>query len=286
MSLKLAAAELNVTPGAVSRQLKALEDELGTPLFHREVSGLRLTSQGEDLYSVLAQGFSRASEVVDRIKSGSEYTSVTLACTNAFASFWLMPKMGSFWRQNPSISVNHLMSDNGAGFRRADVDLRVRYGSGVWPDEASVLLFEERIFPVAGPTFAEDFAGATSGEIADQPLLHVDGVDPEWTNWDDFLRLAGVEHGPLRGRRFNNFSVLMQATQDGQGVALGWERLVWPLIEEGKLVRFSDLVIRAPGGYHLTHNENRALSPAAEKLKAWLVEAAHGEQVNSPVALG
>jgi len=282
-SVKLAASELNVTPGAVSRQIKALEDELGTPLFHRETSGLRLTAQGEDLYAVLAQGFSRASDIVDRIKSGSEYTSVTLACTNAFASLWLMPKMGEFWRKNPTISVNHLISDNSSDFRRADVDLKIRYGAGTWPDESSVLLFEERIFPVAGPGFATAHADLPDEEIADLPLLHVDGVDPEWTNWDEFLRIAGIAHGPLRGRRFNNFAVLMQATQDDQGVALGWERLIWPPIEQGKLVRFGNVVVKAPGGYHLTHNDNRTLSPAAEKLKSWLIQTAHGEEIVSPI---
>lgn len=279
LNVKRAAAELNVTPGAVSRQLKALEDELGRALFVREGSGLHLTPQGEDLYAVLAQGFSQASEAVGRIKTGSEHTNVTLACTNAVASFWLMPRMGDFWRKNPSISVNHLISDNGTEYRRADVDLRIRYGRGIWPDEISILLFPDRIFPVAGPDYSNEHSRTISDEIAEQPVLDVFGVDPEWTSWDEFLRIVGIEHGPLRCRRFNNFSVLMQAAQDGQGLALGWERLIGPLVEQGKLRRVSDLMIKAPGNYHLTQNDNRALSPAAETLKSWLVETAHNEPI-------
>ena len=276
MSMKSAAAELNVTPGAVSRQIKALEEEIGVPVFARELGGVRLTSEGEALYGVLARGFSEASETFHRIRTGNRQTSVTLACTNAFASMWLMRYMGAFWRRHPDILVNHLVSDDPARYRSADVDLRVRYGSGAWPDESAELLFDERIFPVSGPGYARTHADVAAEGIASLQLLHVEGADPEWTNWEEFLRRAGVKHGPLLGRRFSNFTVLLQAIQDDQGVALGWERLIGPLLEEGKLVPFSDLAIEAPGAYYLTRNENRALSPAAEILRGWLIETAHG----------
>lgn len=279
MSQKRAATELNVTPGAVSRQIKALEDEVGTPLFYRETTGVSLTPSGQDLYVVLARGFSEASEALERIRAGSGHAGVTLACTNAFAGFWLMRKMGAFWRDNPAISVNHMMSDHAAHFRRSDVDLRIRYGSGVWPDETATLLFRERIFPVCGPGFAQEHADRSADHIAGLPLLHVDGIDPEWTNWEEFLRRAGITHGPLSGRRFNNFSILVQAARDDQGIALGWERLIWPLLEQGKLVRFGDIAIDAPAAYYLTRNDNRSLSPAAAKLEAWLTETAHGDHV-------
>lgn len=278
MSLKAAAAELNVTPGAVSRQIKALEEEIGVPVFEREHSGVRLTGEGEALYGVLARGFSEASETFHRIRTGNRQTSVTVACTNAFASMWLMRHIGVFWRRHPEIAVNHLISDDAARYRGADIDLRVRYGSGAWPDETAELLFEERIFPVAGPGYAREHGAVPAEEIAGLQLLHVEGADPEWTNWEEFLRRAGVRHGPLLGRRFNNFTVLLQAIQDDQGVALGWERLIGPLLADGKLVRLTDLEIRAPGGYYLTRNENRSLSPAAESLRTWLLETAHGEQ--------
>lgn len=276
-SMKAAAAELNVTPGAVSRQIKALEDEIGTPVLQRESGGVRPTPEGEQLYAVLARSFSEASEVFHRIRTGNRQTSVTLACTTAFASLWLMPHMGVFWRQHPEIVVNHLISDDAARYRRAEVDLRVRYGSGAWPDESAELLFEERIFPISGPGYARQHAGVAPEALASLELLHVAGADPDWTDWEEFLRRADVRHGPLLGRRFNNFAVLLQATQDDQGIALGWERLNGPLLEQGRLVRFSDLVIDAPGAYYLTRNENRALSPAAERLRSWMIETARRE---------
>lgn len=274
LSFKLAASELNVTPGAVSRQIKALEDEFGVALFSRGSGGVGLTSAGEDLYAVLSGGFSRAAEVVRTIKRGDRSKNVTIACTDAFATLWLMPRMGDFWTRYPDIAVDHLISDNAREYRRAEVGLRIRYGFGAWPYETARPLFSETIYPVCGRAFAEAHAGASAADLADLPLLHVDWVDPEWAGWDEVLRRAALPHGTPRGRRFGKFTVALSAAQANQGVAVGWDRMVRPLIEEGKLVRFTDLELPAPGGYYLTWNDNRELSPAAEILRDWLTETA------------
>ncbi len=273
-SFTLAAAEFNVTPGAVSRQIKTLEGELGTPVFERLAGGIALTVDGADLYAVLSGAFARASETVHRIKTGNRSRSVTFACTNAVAMMWLMPRMGAFWRRFPDIEVDHLISDNPRDYRRADVDLRIRYGFGAWPDERSRLLLDETIYPVAGPGFASAHAGCKREDIASLPLLHVDWVDPDWTGWAEFLSGAGIPHGPLAGRRFNSFAVTLQATEEDQGIALGWHQLVAQRIKQGRLVRFTDLTLPAPGGYYLTWNENRELSSAASTLRDWLLETA------------
>ena len=271
-SIKLAAGELNVTPGAISRQIKALEEELGTPLVIRGASGVSLTAEGEELYSVVSNAFSRAADAVQRIKRGNRARHVTLACTNSVASMWLIPRMGDFWRRYPDIMVDHLISDDARDFRRAEVDLCIRYGSGTWPDEMSRFLMNETMYPICSPRFATAHTGATKADIPFLPLLHVYLVDPDWTDWSDFLRLGSVAHGPLPGRRLSRFDVTVQACQDDQGLALGWDRLVRDLVSAGKLVRFTDLEVKAPGSYFLTWNENRETTPAVESLKAWLIE--------------
>jgi DNA-binding transcriptional LysR family regulator len=175
-------------------------------------------------------------------------------------------------------AVDHLISDNSRDYGRAEVELRVRYGFGSWPDENAEHLFDDIIYPVCGPDFARTHPDVTAASLSELPLLHVEWVDPEWASWDEVLRRAGIPHGPTRGRRFGKFFVALQAAQANQGVALGWHRLVRPLIEEGKLVKLTDLQLPAPGGYYLTWNDNRKLSPAAESLKAWLREVAAEEQ--------
>jgi DNA-binding transcriptional LysR family regulator len=278
LSFKLAAAELNVTSGAVSKQIKAIEDELGVPLFVRLGAGVSLTSAGEDLYGVLSSGFSRAAEVVRTIKLGDRLKNVTIACTDAFATMWLIPRMADFWERFPEITVDHLISDNPRDYRRAEVELRVRYGLGAWADETAELLFDETIYPVCGPGFAGKHRDATAEALPDLPLLHVDWVDPGWADWDEVLRRAKIPHGPNKGRRFGKFSVALQAAQADQGLAIGWHRLVRHLLRDAKLVRLTDLEMPAPGGYYLTWNDRRTLSPAGETLRTWLREIAEQER--------
>jgi LysR family glycine cleavage system transcriptional activator len=276
-SMHRAATELNVTPGAVSRQIKTLEEDLGVPLFTRTATGLSLTADAEALYAVLSQMFSRTAETVQVIRSGNRLRRVTLACTHAFASQWLMPRMGAFWRRFPEITVDHLISDDTREFRRAEVDLRIRYGFGAWPDETSALLMTDTLYPVAGPEFARQHANCGAAEIPELPLLHVDWADAEWTGWDEFLRRARIPHGALPGRRFSTLGVVLQACQEDQGLALGWHRLVRPLIETARLVPFTDLRMPAPGSYYLSWNANAAVSDAVETLRDWLLAAAADE---------
>lgn len=270
LSFKLAASELNVTSSAVSRQIRAIESDLGVALFTRLGGGVMLTGAGEDLYGVLAKSFSWTADVVRMIKQGDRSRNVTVACSDAFASMWLIPRMHRFWTEYTDITVDHLISDNSHYYRRAEVELRIRYGFGAWPDENAELLFDEVIYPVCGPGFAKEHRATVAEGLADMPLLHVDWVDPEWAGWDEVLRRAGIPHGPLRGRRFGKVLVALQAAQADQGIAIGWHRLVHPLVDEGKLVKITNLKLAAPGGYYMTWNVNRTLSPAAALLRDWI----------------
>ena len=114
----------------------------------------------------------------------------------------------------------------------------------------------------------------TAADIPALPLLHVDWVDAEWTTWDELLRRAAIPHGPIAGRRFSTFGVMLQACQDDQGLAVGWRRLVGELIEAGRLVPFTDVLIPAPGSYYLAWNLNRPISAATGTLRDWLLEVA------------
>ena len=246
-------------------------------LFLRSPAGLVLTADAAALYAVLSHAFSRTAETIDVIRSGNRARRATLACTHGFAAQWLMPRMGEFWRRFPEISVDHLISDDARDFRRAEVDLRIRYGSGAWPDETSALLMTETIYPITGPGFAAAHPGGRPSDIPGLPLLHIDWADAEWTGWDELLRRAGVAHGALPGRRFGTLGVVLRACEEDQGIAVGWHRLVRSLVTEGRVQPFTDLCIPAPGSYYLSWNDSHELGDAVRTLRDWLLATASAE---------
>lgn len=274
----LAANELNVTKGAVSRQIKAMEEEIGVPLFARTGKGVMLTAPAEELYRALASGFARAAEVINAMKLGNTSRNVTVACSDVFGTMWLIPRMPDFWTRFADITVDHLIADNVRNVRRSEVELRIRYGSGRWLDETAELLFDECVYPVCGPGFAEKHAGASASDLADLPLLNVEWVEPDWMGWAEVLSRGGVKHRAFSGRRFGKFSIALQAAMADQGLVVGWHRMVRPLIEKGELVRFTDLVVPTPDAYYLTWNSTRDLPPAALSLRDWIRTMAEEER--------
>ncbi len=273
LSFKRAAHELNVTPGAVSRQIKALEADIGLPLFQRVHRGVVLTADGTKLYNILAQGFSQISQTYQDIRNKEGRASVTIGATTAFASLWLMPRLGAFSRAHPEIALNHVIADRAHELRTSEVDIRVRYGKGVWPDERAIKLFDDRIYPVCGADFARAHPTSDLEGITDLPLLIMDGVDPEWTDWTEWLQRLGQTTTNLDTRRFNNYFIALQAAQDNLGVALGWNSLVKPLIDSGRLVRLSELEITSPGAFYITANTNRNLTGHGQVLMDWLLQS-------------
>lgn len=274
LSLTRAAAELNVTPGAVSKQVKALEDEIGRPLFLRLHRALELTPEGREVYHSLKDAFERVSGTIRQVGLRGSPRSVSLGTTMAFAQLWLMPRLGGFWTAHEDIVLDHIISDRPHEPNRGGLDLRVRYGDGSFPDETAVLLFGDRIVPVAAPAFLARHKVKGVQDLASLPLLSVEGVDWTWTTWADFLRAAGAPHRKLNIRRFNSYVIALQAAQAGQGVALGWMSLVKPLLARKLLARASPAEIAAPQSFYLTWPSREPLRPEAEILRDWLLAEA------------
>lgn len=271
LSLTKAAEELNVTPGAISKQVRTLEEELGTPLFTRRHRALDLTRAGETLAETLHEGFERIASTFLQVKSANGPSNVTIGCTMAMAHLWLMPRMSAFWSSHQDIVVDHVISDHPRGLDRPDIDLRLRYGNGDWPDEMSAKLYDDRIFPVASPDFSREHPVKDMEDLSRLPLLSVEGIDWDWTTWADFLREVGGPDRVLNVRRFNSHVIALQAARSGHGVVLGWGSLVTPLIEAGDLVQLTDAEIKAPHAYFVTWSARRPLSHQATILRDWLL---------------
>lgn len=271
LSLTRAAAELNVTPGAVSKQVKALEEQIGRPLFLRLHRALELTPEGHAVYQSVKDAFERVSSTVRQVGLTGSPRSVSIGTTMAFAQLWLMPRLGGFWTAHQDIVLDHIISDRPHEPNRAGIDLRVRYGDGNFTDETSALLFGDRIIAVASPSFLARHKVSNVQDLASLPLLSVEGVDWTWTTWADFMKAAGAPHRKLNVRRFNSYVIALQAAQAGQGVALGWMSLVKPLLARKVLAKAGPAEIAAPQSFYLTWPSRLPLRPEAETLRDWLL---------------
>jgi LysR family glycine cleavage system transcriptional activator len=274
LSLTRAATELSVTPGAVSKQVKALEDQIGRPLFLRLHRSLELTPEGHAVYQSLKDAFERVSATIRQVGQSGSPRSVSIGTTMAFAQLWLMPRLGDFWTSHQDIVLDHIISDRPHEANRGGLDLRVRYGDGNFSDETSTLLFGDRIVAVASPSFLARHKVKSVQDLSALPLLSVEGVDWTWTTWADFLKAAGAPHRKLNIRRFNSYVIALQAAQAGQGVALGWMSLVKPLLASKMLAKAGTAEIAAPQSFYLTWPARQPLSPEAEILRDWLLAQA------------
>ena len=274
LSLTRAASELSETPGAVSKQVKALEDQIGRPLFLRLHRALELTPEGHAVYQSLKDAFERVSATIRQVGQSGSPRSVSIGTTMAFAQLWLMPRLGDFWTRHQDIVLDHIISDRANEPSRTGVDLRVRYGDGNFADETSTLLFGDRIIAVAAPSFLARHKVKSVQELSALPLLSVEGVDWTWTTWADFLKAAGAPHRKLNVRRFNSYVIALQAAQAGQGVALGWMSLVKPLLARKLLAKAGPAEIAAPQSFYLTWPTRQPLKQEAEILRDWLLSQA------------
>lgn len=271
MSFTEAAAELNVTPGAVSKQIKQLESETGTRLFLRLHRAIELTAEGAILQATLRDSFSRISETLEGLDEARRMKTVSIGSTSAFAQFWLMPRLARFWKDHQDIVVDHVISDRGHGRWSSRVDLRLHYGKPPLEGEDASKLFDDRIVAMASPVWLAGRKVETLEDLAAQPLLSVEGVDWSWTTWDDFFRSLGAKPKRLNIRRFNSYVIAVLAARDGQGIVLGWERLLAPLVADGSLVQVGGFVMDAPESNYLCSAPAPRLTREAQILRDWLL---------------
>ncbi len=268
-SFKTAAAELNVTPGAVSHQIKALEGELGVALFERVHRGVMLTEDGQDLFTSVQSAFSGMSRSLAQIKRADTERAITVAATTAVSALWLTPRITAFWRERPDIRVNQVVSD--ARVEGSGPDLIIEYGLAKGRAGESCELFTDVLVPVASPEFVASRPVPELAALAAMPLIHMTAPNTNWTTWKHWFAALGYD-GPLaRGTRVNNYMIALQAAQDGVGVVLGWKRLVAPFLENGSLVSFGGYELPAPSSFYITRGPKTDARESVDLLERWLL---------------
>ncbi|PTB19831.1 LysR family transcriptional regulator [Trinickia symbiotica] len=273
-SFTRAATELGVTQAAVSRQVRFLEEALGVRLFHRLHRSIALTAEGEALFVVVSESMQKIAGVFDRLSIGAEQQELVLAATAPFAQLRLLPRLPNLKRLDPPLLLRLSTQMFTADIRHVEVDVAVRYGDGNWGDGTSTLLFDEEVFPVCSPRFFEENEISDSLEaLAALPLIESDSTYEGWMGWEAWFRSAG--HRPAKLNyvlRSSLYTDAVQAARYGQGVALGWSRLVHDLLAKGDLVRLTSASCKPRDAYYVIVPHGRTMTPAVARLIDWLRE--------------
>lgn len=270
-SFKQAAAELNVTPGAISHQVKSLEATLGFNLFERNHRKNVLTKQGRILFQSLEKSFTDISDTLALLHQDHSDGAVSFTATTAVSSLWLTPRITRYWKLYGDVPIHQFISDRPGGVGH-NSDLMIRYGPMAHPDKWQSLLFQDELVPVCSPTVSRNFQGASLEDLAQSPLIHLHADDARWTTWRHWFQELGF-YGPISvGSRLNNYAIALQAACDDAGIVLGWRRLVQPLIDRHELVVLPGFRLPAPSGFYIVSEPELQLSENARRLRLWLLE--------------
>lgn len=278
LSFSKAAAELHVTPAAISHQIKGLESHLGVQLFRRSTRRLFLTEQGQLALSHLREGFDRIAKGVELLRAPRGAGVLTVSTSPGFAARWLVPRLGAFTAQHPTIDLRIAANTALVDFDRDNIDAAIRFGRGIYDRLASYKLFGETLTPMLSPKLLSPRKKLTSPEqLLQFPLLHDDSVhmtgrQPGWADW---LKRAGVATADTsRGLHFDDGNLALLAASEGRGVALGRTTLAAADLAAGSLVAPFRIPLTLDVGYYLVTPEFRAEQPMVVAFRSWLLQEA------------
>lgn len=275
LSLTKAAAELHVTPGAISQQVKALEDYLGVQLFRRLNRALLLTETGQASLPALRDAFDRLAQAVETLRVHDAEQPLTVSVAPSFAAKWLVPRLDRFREVHPEIDVRIDASNRLVDLVREGVDIGIRYGLGHYPGMRVDPLLSEEVFPVCAPQLLKGpHPLRVPADLRWHTLLHIDWVSgfETWPDWRMWLLSAGISDiDPTHGPRFSHASMAIQAAVEGHGVTLGGSVLVEDDLATGRLVKPFQLSCPVAFGYYLASPATSAHHRRVVAFREWMI---------------
>ncbi|MBZ0127848.1 MAG: LysR family transcriptional regulator [Rhodobacteraceae bacterium] len=277
-SFTAAADELCLTQSAVSRQIKALEENLGLPLFQRKHREIDLTIEGRMLFGAVTRGLDEIAQCVSELRLAGETPQITVAASVAFAYYWLMPRLERFSARHPDIDLRVLATDQQVDLQLGDVDIAVLYGDGHWSGIETRRLFGERVYPVCSPRYLRDHPELLRpADCLDQTLLHLDGGGNIWgaVDWQVWLAHQGVIGQPVRrGISLNSYPMVLQAAEAGRGIALGWSYITDAMLADGRLICPVGEPLETRSSYYIGALTSGVANPAIAGFFQWMLEEA------------
>lgn len=272
MSFARAADELNVTPAALSFQIKSLEHHLGQPLFHRLNRAVELTEAGRTLAPGAADGFQALGVAWRAARRLLDDTTLTVTAGPAFTAKWLAPRLYDFARACPDVDLRFSASLRIMDFDRDEVDVAIRFGYRADPGLFAVPLRKEWITPVMTPDLAARFS--TPDSLRAAPLIFDESIDflrPR-CDWPTWFRTVGIAYSPQHGPRFSQADHALDAALAGAGVVLGRRALVAKDLDEGKLVAPYRIALRTKARFRFLCLEAAQQRPQVRAFRDWIIE--------------
>jgi LysR family glycine cleavage system transcriptional activator len=277
MSFSKAAAELNVTPAALSFQIKNLEAHLGTPVFHRMNRAVELTDAGRALAPGVADGFVSLSAAWRAARRTCDGAGLTVTAGPAFTAKWLAPRLFAFASAHPDIELRFSASLRLVDFDRDDVDVAIRFGL---PREeaglSSHIMTREWVAPMMSPELARDYPDPA--DLSRAPLLHQDDIAflKPAIDWPAWFRAAGLPPRVAAGARFSQADHAIDAATAGGGVVLGRISLAERDLREGRLVIPYDIALTTEAVYRVVYPAGAETRPQIRTFIDWLEQEMTG----------
>lgn len=265
-----AAEEIHVTHGAISHQVRALEEELGVALFVRHGKRIAITPEGERFAATLRKALGDIAAAAEAVRASARQQRVTVSVLPALAARWLSPRLGRFIERHPELEVMLQSSNQLTDFAREQVDIAIRFGSGRYPGLAVEKLMDDYYYPIVSPRFNRGRLPRAPGDIPRSPLLRSDG-EP-WTPW---FRAAGLDAPePTGGLVVQDSSVMVRAAAEGRGIGLARHSIALSAIESGEVVRLFDIAIPCLHSYYLVCLPDALRKPHVRDFRDWLLAEA------------
>ncbi|NOD64929.1 MULTISPECIES: LysR substrate-binding domain-containing protein [unclassified Ruegeria] len=269
-NLTKAADVLNVTHGAISRQIKLLELHLGATLFHRRPNGVELTNAGERLYQSTRGAFSALQLGVTEVKRLHHRQSITVSLSTSLALKWLVPLLTSFQQEHPGIALLLDTNDGFADFDTSEVDVALRFGKPDWEGLHHEQIRREELVVVAAPSLVgTPRHPMRAKDVAELPLLH-DAFNVGWESWASQVGLS-TDQIKSQNIKYVDSAVLLEAAIDGQGVALARHLLAERDLKLGRLIRLDDSSVPLDRGLYFVCRPGDQERVTVRIFKKWLM---------------
>ncbi|QHE91900.1 LysR substrate-binding domain-containing protein [Pandoraea fibrosis] len=272
-SFKRAAAELHLTPSAVSHGIVGLEQTLGVALFTRSPQGLSLTPEGVDYLAYVTEAFSLLLTGTRRLPTPDASRAIAITCAPTFASRWLLPRLETFVKRMPNVDITVDTSRRQVGFPTDGFDFAIRLSRAPVASDTWHRLFSERFVPVCSPAYHASHADAHGRiDLRTVTRIHVSSASEDWQGW---IESAGIDDFDAQGGlSFDSIQMAFEAAMTDLGVVIGRRPLVDEYLASGALVPAHDITTPAQGAYWLICAHDIDPHPECVAFREWVIEQA------------